>query len=83
MPFYEYQCSCGERFTKFFTTISAGAEHIAKTQCTVCTLKAPRVMSTPLQAHLYGDPTGYHNPSPTKRFSTKLASEHGNANSFG
>jgi hypothetical protein len=59
---------------KFFKSFTA-AEDTTPIDCTVCGLSAERLVSAPLPAHLYGDPSGYHKPSALKRHSTKTIHE--------
>lgn len=73
MPFHEYQCEAGHVTEKFFKSFAA-AEGVEEIDCTVCSAKAKRIISQILGFALYGDPAGYHKPSPTKRHSTKLVS---------
>lgn len=90
MPYYEYVCPVHGEITKFFPTFSGAEAHINKTNCNVesdgteCGEDSVRIMSVPLPAHFYGNPDGYHKPSPTKRHSNKLVSQKtGNASSIG
>lgn len=81
---YEYQCPEGHLIEKFFKSFSEAAPEEDKTTCLEHGVTAERIMSTPLAAHLYGDPEGYHKPSPTKRFNTKTVSKKdGNKHSAG
>lgn len=77
MPIIEYKCAEGHVTEVFYRTISA-AEGRDQASCGTCLEQAARIISTPLPAHLYGDPAGYHKPSPSKRFSNKLTSKEGN-----
>lgn len=83
MPIYEYDCPAGHRLEKFFTTFSEAEKHEDKTKCAEHNRTARRVQSVPLPGHFYGDPAGYDRPSPTKRYSTKLATQKGNEHSAG
>jgi hypothetical protein len=90
MPIHEYRCTAGHKFEKMFLTFSAAEEAESKeVSCEAkmsCYAKARRVdfEAPPLPAHFYGNPDGYHKPSPTKRHSTKLVSaKDGNKNSVG
>lgn len=74
MPILEFECSLGHRSEKFYGTITAG-DRVPHIPCPVCTQDAPKVPSSPLQAHFYGNPDGYDKPSPTKRFNTKTVSQ--------
>lgn len=84
MPMLEYECQrCGHRTERFFRSISDG-EEIVTVHCEDCNDLAQKVPSIPLQAHLYGNPDGYHKPSPTKRFNTKTVSQiQGNSSAIG
>lgn len=74
MPVYEYRCpKCGKLTERFYTSF-ASASNASSVACQ-CGALSLRVPSVPLKPHLYGRPDGYHHPSPTKRFSTKVASE--------
>lgn len=86
MPFYEYLCDNGMNqhvITKFFKTFSEAEPFIDEIQCGGHCIFAKRIPSLGSFA-LYGDPEGYHKPSPTKRFTTKTVSQkEGNKNSIG
>lgn len=75
MPYYEYQCPEGHVITEFFRSFSLASSYENSLPCPEHGCASPRVPSTPLPAHLYGNPNGYHNPSPTKRFNTKTVSQ--------
>lgn len=89
MPIHEYRCPQGHVTEKIFPTFGqAEREKHKPIWCPVCRLggasKARLVeFSVPLPAHFYGDPAGYAKPSPTKRFSYKLAAQKGNEGSAG
>jgi hypothetical protein len=79
MPYMEYECILGHRTEQFYKTISA-AEDAKAIACPKCselnsTKFAVKVPSRPLEAHLYGNPEGYHKPGATKRFNTKTVSQ--------
>lgn len=71
---YEYRCANHHEFELFFKSFSAAEPHEKETKCD-CGEVAKRVPSLSLEAHLYGNPSGYSKPSPTKRYSTKLVSK--------
>ena len=80
---YEYRCPEGHEFEIFFRSFSEAEPHESSAMCQ-CGEEAQRIPSTPLEAHLYGNPAGYSKPSPTKRHSTKLVSAlTGNKSSVG
>ena len=78
----EYQCENGHVSERFFRSISAAAE-VQAVQCDECGMNADKIISAPLGFALYGNPAGFDKPSPTKRFSTKLATSWGNKDSAG
>jgi len=80
MPFYQYRCPQHHEFEVFYPTFSEASFNESSALCD-CGETAQRVPSLPLEAHLYGNPAGYHKPSPTKRHSTKLVHSAGNMNS--
>lgn len=82
MPFHEFACKNEHVTTKLFLSF-ASAEGVEEIPCEECGEPANRVMSVPFPAHLYGNPDGFYKPSPTKRYSYKLATEKGNADSAG
>jgi len=83
MPIYEYTCPNKHKTQAFFLTFGKAKEHEDSIACTVCGANAARDVSVPLPAHLYGNPAGYHKPSPTKRHSYKTSMSNGNASSAG
>lgn len=86
MPTYEYCCSNSVNshiISKFFPTFKEAEPFMDEIHCDGHCCFAPRIMSPGFFA-LYGDPAGYHNPSPTKRFTTKTVSQkEGNQHSWG
>ena len=69
MPFYEYLCESSMHshiITKFFKTFGECSEFIDQVKCDGHGCYAVRIPSVGSFA-LYGDPEGYHKPSPTKR----------------
>ncbi len=85
MPYYEYSCHDGHDTTKLYLTFTEANNYVDSIVCPEkgCGKTAERRMSIPLPAHFYGNPDGYHKPSPTKRTSYKLVTERGNASSAG
>lgn len=86
MPIHEYSCEKGHKFERFFTTFRAADEEQTVTACDEdgCDAVAHRGIGLPFPAMFYGNPDGYHKPSPTKRHSTKLVSaKDGNKHSIG
>ena len=84
MPFYEYECFRHGKFEEFFRSFSSAKNHIDVTPCPICGDWSDRVASVPLEATMYGDPSGYGKPSATKRHSTKLVSaKTGNQSAIG
>ena len=78
MPFYEYLCEAeieSHVVEKFFKTFSAAASEEHESLCPDHGCIARRIMSAPLQAHLYGNPAGFNRPSPAKRFTYKTVSQ--------
>lgn len=83
MPIIEFVCPFGhltERILSF-----AEAEHMTAHECQKCfdddpdsLILAPRVLSVPAPAHLYGRPEGYNKPSALKRHSYKKITPQGN-----
>jgi hypothetical protein len=87
MPYYQYKCKAEhlghDVFEVFFKSFKEAEPFLdSYPTCPKCTEESitqfppqgVRVMSVPMPPHLYGNPDGYHNPSPTKRHSTKLVS---------
>lgn len=84
MPIYEYETESGEHFEIFFKSFKEAEPFIDIAPSPTTGELGKRVVSIPLEPHLYGDPAGYHKPSPTKRYSTKLVSrKEGNASAIG
>jgi len=92
MAIIEFKCECGNEFTKIlqFHELTTDGDpngpvnDVLTRDCTVCGQPTKRVVfSVPLEAHFYGDPAGYHKPSPTKRHSYKLSDKSGNKDSMG
>lgn len=78
MPIKEFRCDeCGTITEKFFRSFSA-AEGVDQVNCPRCVGRARLIFSVPLPAMFYGNPDGYHKPSATKRYSTKLVAQKGN-----
>jgi hypothetical protein len=82
MPYHNFVCDKNHDTEKLFLSFKA-AEGVEEIDCVVCGRPAKRVLSVPFPAHFYGNPDGFYKPSPTKRYSYKLAAEKGNANSAG
>ena len=74
MPIYEYACKNGHKEERFYRSFSV-VEPNDCIVCTTCGQPSERQVSLPLQPILYGNPDGYHKPSPTKRHSYKTISE--------
>lgn len=87
MPFYEYECRGGKEthtFSVFYKTFKEAEVHENHAACHVHKCIGDRIVSMPLQAHLYGNPDGFSKPSPTKRFTYKTVSQkEGNSSSAG
>jgi hypothetical protein len=84
MPILEYRCEQGHTTEEIFLTFKQAEGAAATKGCSVCGRTSMRVaFSVPFPAHLYGSAGGYHKPSPTKRYSYKLATDEGNKNSVG
>jgi hypothetical protein len=85
LPIFEYECSAGHITEKLFLTFGAAEkEKSDPIPCKACGESAElKEFSVPRPAMFLGNPDGYHRPSPTKRYSTKLATEKGNATSIG
>jgi putative FmdB family regulatory protein len=83
MPVIEFYCqSCDRTTDKIIPMRNVAADLTA--ECSVCGVTIPRILySKTLAPHFYGNPVGYDKPSPTKRFSTKLATSRGNKDSMG
>ena len=82
MPSIEFVCTkCDETFEHLFSFADVKDEMFMS--CPVCHGSVPRVLfSQTLEPHFYG--TGWHKPSPTKRFNYKTVSqETGNKYSAG
>lgn len=77
MPTYEFHCNpCNETREIFMSMKEADQrEYDGSIVCDTCMRPISRVPVVPLQSHLYGDPSGYHKPSPLKRFNTKTVSQ--------
>lgn len=86
MPYYEYICEDSlqsHTITKFFKTFEEAEPFIDELKCDGHGCFARRIPSLGSFA-LYGNPDGYHNPSPTKRFTTKTVNQKdGNTHSIG
>lgn len=83
MPLLEFSCELGHVTEKLFRTFEA-AEGVQSVLCPQCSLAATLAPSVPFPAMFYGDPRGYHKPSPANRYSTKLvSSKTGNQHSAG
>ena len=87
MPIYNYlACKRCEAppFEKFFKTFAEAEPFTLGADCLECGNVCIRGVEVPFNAHLLGNPDGYHKPSPTKRHSTKTVSEkQGNKFSIG
>lgn len=83
MPIIEFHCTeCNQRFEKLFWFPEVKDEMYEA--CPKCGKATPRILfSIPLPAHFYGNPEGYHKPSPCKRYSTKLVAQSGNDSAVG
>lgn len=82
MPIHQYRCPEGHITERFFKTFAA-ADDVTITFCEHCEGVGERIISTPLPAMFYGNPDGYHKPSATKRYNTKLVTQKGNAHAAG
>lgn len=81
MPTLEFRCPYEHVTERFYKTVSEGVA-VDNIVCPLCSFYDNRIaiaqktiVSPPLQAHLYGNPEGYHKPSATKRFTTKTVSQ--------
>lgn len=74
MPLHQYRCPSGHIIEKFFRSFSA-ADGVDTVPCNKCVLDAERIISVPLPAMFFGNPDGYHSPSPLKRYNTKVVSQ--------
>lgn len=83
MPIHEFQCPHGHVTERLFMTFTE-AEGVHYIECSDCQIDAYRIDSVPAPGIFLGNPDGYHKPSPTKRYSTKLVSQNdGNKHSAG
>jgi putative FmdB family regulatory protein len=82
MPILEVQCKNCAKVTERIIQRFKDAEETTQIVCPDCGGTAPKIISVPLPAHLYGE--GFYKPSATKRYSYKLADkDKGNKHSGG
>lgn len=76
MPVLEYACPAGHTKDILYKTFSDAAEAVPEIVCPTCGDVASRVLfPRTLEPHFYGNPDGFHKPSPTLRYNTKTVSK--------
>jgi hypothetical protein len=82
VPYHNFVCENDHETEKLFLSFKA-AEGVETIDCETCGRPAERILSVPFQPLCFGNPEGYGKPAASKRYSYKLATQKGNADSAG